>query len=105
MTLLQIMAVVVSLVFVGSELRLNTAAVSSESAYQLNLSMDSRYRMMAQDAGLAELVTKGYESLYEAHFAVLSICLTASARFFNERGPLSPNARSVRPTRSIACLK
>jgi hypothetical protein len=59
---LGIIAIVVSLIFVGFELRLNTAAVSSESAYQLNLSMDNRYRMMAQDATLAELVTKGYES-------------------------------------------
>lgn len=57
-----ITAVIISLVFVGYELRLNTAAVSSESAYQLNLSMDNRYRMMAQDPTLAELVTKGYDS-------------------------------------------
>ncbi len=69
LSLLANFVVVAGIVFLGIEIRQNsaeleqnTAAVGSDSFFQLNLALDSRYRMMAQDPNLAELVENGYNS-------------------------------------------
>lgn len=69
LTLLANVVVVAGVVFLAIEIRQNsaqleqnTAAVGSDSFFQLNLALDSRYRMMAQDSELAALVVKGYAS-------------------------------------------
>ena len=54
-------AVLLGLVFVGLELRQNTAALSAQAIFQINDSSNESHRALAQDPILAELVYKGYE--------------------------------------------
>ena len=54
-------AVLLGLIFVGLELRQNTAAMSAQAVFQLNDSANESHRLMAQDSELAELVHEGHE--------------------------------------------
>ncbi len=54
-------AILLGLVFVGLELKQNTAAMSAQAVFQLNVSANENHRAMAQDSELSELVHKGYE--------------------------------------------
>lgn len=57
-----LVAVLLGLVFVGLELRQNTAALSAQAVFELNDSSNESHRALAQDAALAALVSKGYEN-------------------------------------------
>ena len=54
-------AILVGLIFVGLELRQNTAALSAQAIFQLNDSANEAHRSLAQDPALSELVHKGNE--------------------------------------------
>lgn len=55
-----LVAVLLGLVFVGLELRQNTAALSAQAVFELNDSSNENHRAVAQDPELALLVSKGY---------------------------------------------
>ena len=54
-------AVLLGLIFVGLELRQNTAALSAQAIFELNTSSNDNHRLMAQDDALEELVNNGYK--------------------------------------------
>ena len=54
-------AVLLGLIFVGLELKQNTAAMSAQAVFQLNASSNDNHLAMAQDSELSELVHKGFE--------------------------------------------
>ncbi len=54
-------AVLLGLIFVGLELKQNTATMSAEAVFQLNASTNDLHLAMAQDSELSELVHKGLE--------------------------------------------
>jgi hypothetical protein len=54
-------AVLVGLVFVGLELRQNTAALSAQAVFELNNIGSDSHRLLAQDGSLEKLVHNGYE--------------------------------------------
>jgi len=56
-------AIVVSLVFVGLELRQNTAALSAQALLDLNLAINEEFRAISGDASLAEIIVKSKNGL------------------------------------------
>ena len=54
-------AVLLGLVFVGLELRQNTAAMTAQAVFELNNSANESHRLLAQDESLEQLVNSGYE--------------------------------------------
>jgi hypothetical protein len=54
-------AVVVSLVFVGFEIRHNTATTSSQALLDLNDAVNTAMLLQSEDAELAEIVLRGHE--------------------------------------------
>lgn len=55
------LAVLLGLVFVGLELRQNTAAISAQAVFDLNNVGNESHRLLAQDASLESLVHRGNE--------------------------------------------
>ncbi len=53
-------AVLLGLIFVGLELRQNTAAVSAQAIFELNDSSNNAFRDVAQNPQLSELISRGY---------------------------------------------
>ena len=59
--LIGLTAVVVSLVFVGFEIRHNTATTSSQALLDLNDAVNTAMLLQSEDAELAEIVLRGHE--------------------------------------------
>ena len=55
-----IAAIVASLVLVAYELRQNSAVATAQAVFDLNMSVDSAYRVRAQDPVLDELIDRGH---------------------------------------------
>lgn len=55
-----LVAVVVSLVFVGIELRQNTAATESQALLDLNLSVNEVFLVQAEEGELSDIVIRGH---------------------------------------------
>lgn len=53
-------AVVLGLIFVGLELKQNTAAISAQAIFELNASSNEAFREVAQNPDLADLLSRGY---------------------------------------------
>jgi hypothetical protein len=53
-------AVVLGLIFVGLELKQNTAAISAQAIFELNASSNEAFREVAQNPELADLLNRGY---------------------------------------------
>ena len=54
------LAVVLGLVFVGLELRQNTATIGAQAIFELNASSNEAFREVSQDPELADLLSRGY---------------------------------------------
>ncbi len=62
--MIQILAnvgVIAGIVFLGYEMRQNTATATAQAAFQINTSLDSAYRARAQDPNLAQLIKTGHD--------------------------------------------
>ena len=92
-------AVVVSLVFVGFEIRHNTATTSSQALLDLNDAVNTVMLLQSADADLAEIVIRGHKNpqslseieMFRYERLIWSVLNSMEAAFnFYESGLLSP---------------